>query len=246
MKGCFDCGCFWNTATWSCEEGGVGSCYAASEYDRDEDKCNECYPEGLEYRDPCRDHCGGADNAATCDLIASVMGGEGKWDEAINIEKLKEHHTWKAEGGDWIGDGGYWERNCAVYNTEYGYCEQQEESEWDEHFGRHCMELRVHYGYVKELMLCDNCENPSKERDYRRRLNVGEEMGWTRRDQLPVDHKCYQQYQQFRLGGFGEGGEAKESPAKSDRIISTRKSVNGRNDKEQIINVDGRDEIRKK
>ena len=120
------------------------------------------------------------------------MGGEGKWDEALNLELMQEHHTWKIneENEDWS----HWERKCAVYNEEGGYCEQEEESEWYANYGDECMELGNHIGYVAELMQCNNCEDPTPNR--RRLAGDGRKLRtpW-RRNMLPEDHMlCFTNY----------------------------------------------------
>ena len=134
MKGCLDCGCFFNIVGNTCEENSPGKCLPARFYDLDKKKCEECYPAGSLLRCKADDEgfynsdtvgesigWGGFQYGEVCDRIAEVMGGQLKWDEAVNQEMLKKHNTWVEND-----DGGRWEANCLEYSEDGSYCNERD------------------------------------------------------------------------------------------------------------------------
>ncbi|GMI19827.1 hypothetical protein TeGR_g14460 [Tetraparma gracilis] len=96
MKGCMNCGCFWDMDSAKCEENGPDKCLPAHMYDLDRTKCNECYPLGGIGK-VCGEHnedmheLSPFGSMSWCELIIDVMGGEGIWDDAAMQQMMDEN-----------------------------------------------------------------------------------------------------------------------------------------------------------
>ncbi|GMI35097.1 hypothetical protein TeGR_g10718 [Tetraparma gracilis] len=167
MKGCMNCGCFWNKDSAKCEEDGPDKCLPAEYYHLDRKKCNECYPYGAlsqicgkngDDGNYMREPSEGLGGMSRCDVIIDAMGGEGIWDDAVHQQMIEQTHTWVDEEGE-----GHWERNCLEPCDEYDgcdWCERRDET-WSSDYDpkRSDAAYTMRLGYVDGAMKCNTCSN---------------------------------------------------------------------------------------